>query len=183
MCFCSFSFPSELVGTVSADGLGVLITLLLLQCVLRSPRRADCHIYMLCEGFHFPSSDCDPGVLYIPEPVASSSSCEGNQGTALNFFHVEVVNYWGHWWAHGTAMPLSVETFTELEAGGRQTEFQQCLLLSGVRLVLLDKVLSCSRCFFTILTASWVGRYVKWCDIVRNLCFSWVHCCLSLLAG
>ena len=41
---------------------------------------------MFCEGFCFPWSDFDPDVVHIPEPVARRSSCEGNQGFALNFF-------------------------------------------------------------------------------------------------
>ena len=81
-------------------------------------------IYMFCEGVHFPCSNFDPGVVYMPEPVARSISCEVYQGSALNFVHVEVGQYWGHWWAHGTAMHLSVETFTVLEVGGCQTEVQ-----------------------------------------------------------
>ena len=55
-------------------------------------------IYMFCEGFYFPCSDLDPGVVHIPEPVVKSSSWYGNQGSALNFFHVEIGHYWGHWW-------------------------------------------------------------------------------------
>ena len=64
--------------------------LCLLQCVLHSPRRADClwHLPMrachdiivnslnvFCEGFRFPWSDFDPGVVHIPEPMAWSCSC------------------------------------------------------------------------------------------------------------
>ena len=75
---------------------------------------------MSCEGFHFPCSDFDPGVVHIPEPVGSS--CEGNQSAALNFFHVEVGHYWGQQWAHGTVRLLSVETFSVLEVGGYQKE-------------------------------------------------------------
>ena len=50
-------------------------------------------IYMICEGLHFP---CFPGVVYIPEPVARSSTCEGNQDSTLHFLHVEVGRYLGH---------------------------------------------------------------------------------------
>ena len=49
---------------------------------------------LFCEGFHFPGSDCDPGVVHIPEPVARRSFCEGDQGSALKFFQVEVGHYW-----------------------------------------------------------------------------------------
>ena len=47
-------------------------------------------IYIFCEGFHFPCSDVDPGFIHISEPVAGTSSFEGNQGSALSFLHVEV---------------------------------------------------------------------------------------------
>ena len=86
MCFCSFSFPSDLVGASRWH--------LKLDVTVHS-------IYMFCEGFHVPCSDFDPGVFHIPEPVARRGFCEGHQGSALNFFHVEVGHYWGHQWAHG----------------------------------------------------------------------------------
>ena len=41
-------------------------------------------ISIFYEGLHFLCSDSDPGVAHIPEPVPESSSCEGNQGSALN---------------------------------------------------------------------------------------------------
>ena len=43
-------------------------------------------IYMFSEGFQVPCSDFDPGAAQIPQPMAKSSSCEGNQGSALNFY-------------------------------------------------------------------------------------------------
>ena len=49
--------------------------------------------------------------IHIPEPVARSISCEGNQGSPLSFFHVEVGHYWRHNWAYGTTVILSVEAF------------------------------------------------------------------------
>ena len=79
-------------------------------------------IYIFCEAVYIPCSDFDPGVIHIPEQVARSSSCEACQGSAFNFFHVEVGHCWGHQLALGTAMLLSVETFTVPEVGGYQTE-------------------------------------------------------------
>ena len=75
----------------------------LLQWILHSPGRAvypqicSClNLMLLSTSFvcsvkacHFPCSYFDPGVIHIPEPVAKSSSCEGNQGSALTFFHVK----------------------------------------------------------------------------------------------
>ena len=75
-------------------------------------------IYMFCEGLHFPCLDFDPGVFHITEPLARSRSCEGNQGFSLNVFHIEVGHYWEHWWAHETAMLLSIRTSTLLKLGG-----------------------------------------------------------------
>lgn len=43
-------------------------------------------IYMFSEGLQFPCSDFHPGVVQIPQPVAKSRSCEGNKGSALNFY-------------------------------------------------------------------------------------------------
>ena len=50
---------------------------------------------MFCDGFYFPCSDFDPGVNHIPEPVAKSSSSEGNQSAALNlsYRYLEVGHY------------------------------------------------------------------------------------------
>ena len=49
-------------------------------------------ISIFYEGLHFLCSDSDPGVVHIPEPVPESSSCEGNQGSALNLFYVPSKN-------------------------------------------------------------------------------------------
>ena len=103
------------------------------------------YIHVLCEGLHLPCSDFKPGVVDTPEPVARSISCEGNQGSALSFLHVEVGHYWG-----GTAVLLSVETFTVLEVGGRTRQrASKAHMRCAVKLVLL-KVLSFSRRIFTI---------------------------------
>ena len=40
---------------------------------------------------------------------------KGNQGSALNFLHLEVGHYSGKPWAHGPALPLSVETVRLVE--------------------------------------------------------------------
>ena len=142
MCFCSFSLPSELVGTVSARWFRALMTpsvcssgwwdsnrkywslcagfsvhLHVEASVERQTvssniflRKLDVivhSIYVFCEGFPYPRSDFDPGFIHIPEPVAGSCSFEGNQGSALSFFHVEVGHYWGvhrfmEWLPRGT---------------------------------------------------------------------------------
>ena len=66
--------------------------------------------YMFCEGFNFPCSDFHQGVV--------PSSHEGNEGSVLDFFHVEVGHYCGHRWADSPALLLSVESFTVMEVGG-----------------------------------------------------------------
>lgn len=64
-------------------------------------------------------------VVHKYTPVAGSSSCEGGQGSALHFLNLESGYYGWHWWAHGTARFLSVETSLKLEISGQPGEVQQ----------------------------------------------------------
>ena len=64
---------------------------------LLSPSRPDCFLWhppeltwcsfdyidVLFEGFHFLCFDFGPGVIRVPKPLARSSSCERDQGSAL----------------------------------------------------------------------------------------------------
>lgn len=80
-------------------------------------------IDMICEGFHFLYFNFDPGVIYVPEPAAGSSSCEGAQSSASSSpLHVEIGHNKGNSWTHSTAVLLSVKTLSVFEIGGSQAE-------------------------------------------------------------
>ena len=78
----------------------------LLQCVLHSSRRADCLLSCLpawtwcyCPQHLYFAWEHPISLFWFwpmwPEPVARSSSCEGNQGSAINFLYIEVGHNWG----------------------------------------------------------------------------------------
>ena len=161
---CFFSFPSDSVGTDSAQWfrvkywsvcrspahLSVEASVFSVYCSVQEGQTVTSKIflceldvivhsvYMFCVGFHSPCSDVDPGDVHTPEPVAWSSSCEGNQGSALNFFCC----YWGQQWAHGTAV-LSVCRTSTCKIKQIQMCFP-CMCITGSRRALF--------CMFSNLT-------------------------------